>query len=130
MPQQFAPTRKISSLLILSVAGSAMAIGCFASADEAADRIASKWPQFRGPNGAAVSTDQDLPASWGPDENIVWKTELPGATDGLLQETVAPVVHDHPATAGSDTKVVPAGRVSLQLAEAASLGPLLVTVMV
>lgn len=36
------------------------------------------WPRFRGPNGSAVSDEKDLPVEWGPDKNIVWKTQLPG----------------------------------------------------
>src|ERR1700687_3097374 len=47
------------------------------------------------------------------------KTALPTANDGLEHEIVPPaptagVVHDQPDTLGSDTKVVPAGSVSLQ----------------
>ena len=37
------------------------------------------WPQFRGPNGQGVSSDlSSLPASWSADENLSWKTRLPG----------------------------------------------------
>src|SRR5690606_38669828 len=36
------------------------------------------WPGFRGPRGAGISTEQRLPLQWSPDENIAWKTELPG----------------------------------------------------
>jgi hypothetical protein len=37
------------------------------------------WPRFRGPTGLGVSTEKGFPLRWGPSENIVWKTELPGA---------------------------------------------------
>ena len=37
---------------------------------------AANWPQFRGPQFGVNSTS-DLPVLWG-DENIAWKTELPG----------------------------------------------------
>jgi outer membrane protein assembly factor BamB len=37
------------------------------------------WPQFRGPGGLGVSTEKGLPTTWSSSENIVWKTELPGA---------------------------------------------------
>jgi hypothetical protein len=40
--------------------------------------VAADWPRFRGPNGAAVSDDRDTPVRWGPSENIVWRTPLPG----------------------------------------------------
>ena len=36
------------------------------------------WPQFRGPNGSATSTEKKLPVQWGSDKNIAWKTKLPG----------------------------------------------------
>lgn len=62
-------------------------------------------------------------------------TALPRATLGLTQAIVpaaptAGVVHDQPAIAGSETKAVPTGKVSLHDAVAAAAGPLLVTVMV
>ena len=40
---------------------------------------AADWPQFRGPLGLATSADKDVPLTWSATENIVWKTELPGA---------------------------------------------------
>jgi outer membrane protein assembly factor BamB len=40
---------------------------------------AADWPQFRGPLGLATSADKNLPTTWSATENIVWKTELPGA---------------------------------------------------
>ena len=35
------------------------------------------WSRFRGPNGSGVSTSTRLPAEFGPETNVVWKTELP-----------------------------------------------------
>ena len=35
------------------------------------------WSRFRGPNGSGVSDSTGLPATFGPDENVIWKTELP-----------------------------------------------------
>ena len=35
------------------------------------------WSRFRGPNGSGVSTSTRLPAEFGTDKNVVWKTELP-----------------------------------------------------
>lgn len=40
--------------------------------------LAADWPQFRGPGGRAVSEDASVPSKWSADENIRWKTELPG----------------------------------------------------
>ena len=36
------------------------------------------WPRFRGPDGMGVSDAGDLPISWSHNENVVWKTPLPG----------------------------------------------------
>jgi outer membrane protein assembly factor BamB len=35
------------------------------------------WTQFRGPNGTGVSSTTGLPQEFGPNKNVVWKTELP-----------------------------------------------------
>src|SRR5438105_2795164 len=36
------------------------------------------WPQFRGPLGAAAPADQaKLPVEFGPDRNVLWKTDVP-----------------------------------------------------
>jgi outer membrane protein assembly factor BamB len=40
--------------------------------------IAADWPQFRGPGGSGISNETGLPATWSSDENIVWRTKLPG----------------------------------------------------
>ena len=37
-----------------------------------------EWSSFRGPGGMGVSQAKDLPLTWNQDENITWKTELPG----------------------------------------------------
>ncbi|HSG69341.1 MAG TPA: PQQ-binding-like beta-propeller repeat protein, partial [Planctomycetaceae bacterium] len=36
------------------------------------------WSRFRGPSGDGVSPAQDLPTKWSLEENIAWKTPLPG----------------------------------------------------
>ena len=36
------------------------------------------WPQFRGPNAAAISNEKDLPVEWSKDKNIAWKVQVPG----------------------------------------------------
>src|SRR5262245_36587441 len=35
------------------------------------------WPQWRGPTGDGRSDSTGLPTTWGPDQNITWKTEWP-----------------------------------------------------
>jgi outer membrane protein assembly factor BamB len=40
--------------------------------------MATEWSRFRGPNGTGVDPSaKSLPLSFGPGENVVWKTELP-----------------------------------------------------
>jgi outer membrane protein assembly factor BamB len=36
------------------------------------------WSQFRGPAGRGTSTETGLPVKWSADQNIAWKTALPG----------------------------------------------------
>ncbi|HUG93178.1 MAG TPA: PQQ-binding-like beta-propeller repeat protein [Planctomycetaceae bacterium] len=48
---------------------------------------ADDWPRFRGPQGLGIGTGAGLPVTWSEDENIVWKTPLPGAG------TSSPVVY-------------------------------------
>jgi outer membrane protein assembly factor BamB len=40
------------------------------------------WPAFRGADGRSVSTESDLPLKWGPKENVRWRVELPGRSNG------------------------------------------------
>jgi outer membrane protein assembly factor BamB len=40
--------------------------------------LAGNWPQFRGPDGSGVSDEKGLPTTWGPSENVKWKTDVPG----------------------------------------------------
>jgi outer membrane protein assembly factor BamB len=56
----------LSALFILLLAS------CFLCAED--------WTRFRGPNGSGISSETGIPAEFGPDKNVVWKTPLP---DGL-----------------------------------------------
>ena len=38
---------------------------------------AVNWSQFRGPNGSGVAETTGLPVDFGPNTNVVWKTDLP-----------------------------------------------------
>jgi len=38
----------------------------------------ANWPQLRGPGGAGVSANANLPDKWSATENVAWKTDLPG----------------------------------------------------
>jgi outer membrane protein assembly factor BamB len=37
------------------------------------------WPQFRGPQGQGIAQAQGLPVTWSATQNLLWKSELPGA---------------------------------------------------
>jgi outer membrane protein assembly factor BamB len=39
---------------------------------------AAEWRQFRGPGGQGVSQNKGLPLAWNQDQNLAWKTPLPG----------------------------------------------------
>jgi outer membrane protein assembly factor BamB len=40
---------------------------------------AENWPRFRGPTGQGISHESGLPVEWSAEENIAWKTAIPGA---------------------------------------------------
>ena len=40
---------------------------------------AEDWHQFRGPGGLGVSDETNLPVTWSEEENLLWKSELPGS---------------------------------------------------
>ena len=39
---------------------------------------AEQWPSFRGPAGNGISHEKNLPLQWGANQNVVWRTPLPG----------------------------------------------------
>lgn len=38
----------------------------------------SNWPQFRGPDGVGTVRNATAPYEWGENQNLLWKTPLPG----------------------------------------------------
>jgi outer membrane protein assembly factor BamB len=38
----------------------------------------SNWPQFRGPKSMGVSDGRNLPETWSTNQNVAWRTEIPG----------------------------------------------------
>lgn len=42
-----------------------------------ATTLANDWSQFRGPNGSGVSPTKNVPQTFGPAKNVIWKTALP-----------------------------------------------------
>ncbi len=39
---------------------------------------AGNWPAFRGPAGNGISPEKNLPITWSPQQNVLWRVELPG----------------------------------------------------
>ncbi len=39
---------------------------------------AEDWPQWRGPTANGISGEKEIPTKWSREENISWKTRLPG----------------------------------------------------
>lgn len=75
------------------------------------------------------------PADGGTATVTVKNAEVAGAIDGVLQvigplPPIGGVEHDHPPEGASDTNVVPAGMVCVNVAIVATLGPALLTVIV
>lgn len=65
-----------NSICSLIVAAAAIfPASCLAQAEQ-------NWPQWRGPFGNGTASAKGLPTTWGPDKNIVWKTELPSWSGG------------------------------------------------
>ena len=44
----------------------------------AATASAGNWPGWRGPEGAGVSLETDLPETWSANQNVRWRVPLPG----------------------------------------------------
>jgi outer membrane protein assembly factor BamB len=55
-----------------------------------------EWSQFRGPNGTGVSETQGLPSEFGPNKNVIWKTELPSGHSSpvLTRDRIFVTAHD------------------------------------
>ena len=45
------------------------------------------WNQFRGPNGQGAISDATIPSEFGPEKNLIWRTELPNGFS-------SPVIHE------------------------------------
>ncbi|MGI9471379.1 MAG: PQQ-binding-like beta-propeller repeat protein [Rubripirellula sp.] len=57
---------------------------------------ADLWPQFRGPAGDGIATNQSVPVSFSESDHVTWKTDLPGKAwsspviaDGTIWVTTA-----------------------------------------
>lgn len=39
----------------------------------------NNWPQFRGEHSIGVATNKNLPTTWGTNQNVAWKSDVPGS---------------------------------------------------
>src|SRR5262245_24871879 len=44
----------------------------------AGQAMAEDWPAWRGPRGDGTSSEKNLPLRWSANDNIAWKTPIPG----------------------------------------------------
>ena len=72
---------------------------------------ASRWPQWRGPNGLGVVAQTGLPLSWSDTENVIWKAPIDGAGHS------SPIVWDDRIflTTAIEGKVVPGARAPVHM---------------
>ena len=55
-----------------------LALFVIATSSIHAQQATNEWPQFRGPSAGRSETEQPLPTEIGPEQNVLWKTPLPG----------------------------------------------------
>lgn len=48
------------------------------TATRSANAESPHWPQFRGPDSNGIALNEDLPQRWSAEENVRWKTDIPG----------------------------------------------------
>lgn len=60
-----------------AILGSSLMI-TLATVTHAGQKGTTEWAQFRGPNGSGISTAAGLPTAWSKQQNLLWKTALPG----------------------------------------------------
>jgi outer membrane protein assembly factor BamB len=67
------PSAKIALVLV-----AVFAAALVSSTSSTAVAPESNWPQWRGPEGAGVSAEKNLPEEWSETKNVRWKTPIPG----------------------------------------------------
>lgn len=62
---------RIGKVIATSLLTVSLVLACAAAVQ------AENWARFRGPNGAGIAADKDIPVQWDK-TNILWKTPIPG----------------------------------------------------
>ena len=68
------PARRALHAMVLLSASLVLGLG----AHNALGGASLDWPQWRGAGGAGISTSTTAPLSWSSQENVAWRTGLPG----------------------------------------------------
>lgn len=55
-----------------------LSVCCFFAITMVSAQETENWSRFRGANGQGISEAKDLPERWSAEENIAWKTDIPG----------------------------------------------------
>ena len=55
-----------------------LSICCLFAITTSSAQKSENWARFRGPNGQGISEAKGLPERWSADENVAWKTDIPG----------------------------------------------------
>lgn len=67
---------------VVSIAILAGTLSSFVTSTHADERCAteqgSRWPQFRGPDGLSLATENKIPSEWSSQKNVAWKISIPG----------------------------------------------------
>ena len=53
-------------------------VSVLAVCSAAIQALSENWSQFRGPGGNGIVSEGELPVTWGPDNQILWKVRLAG----------------------------------------------------
>jgi outer membrane protein assembly factor BamB len=69
---------KSSAKIFLAVVVCAVASSALLNSSSARVAAGANWPQWRGPEGAGISTEKNLPEQWSETQNVSWKTPIPG----------------------------------------------------
>lgn len=70
---RFRPSNAVPALMIL-----VLVTKCVFAQDVVTGEALHNWPAWRGPLGTGASPDADPPIEWNEEQNVRWKTPLPG----------------------------------------------------
>ena len=66
------------SLTVSHFSAKAILLGGVLACGTISGAMAENWPQWRGPKNDGVSSEKNIATQWSPQENVLWRCELPG----------------------------------------------------